>query len=545
MRIFLGPLIRLYKKYFAIWVVVLMLALLYWAFHNRFMEDDAFISFRYAQNLVDGHGLVWNPGERVEGYTNFLWTLVIAGCISFGANAAIASQIIGLACFIVSLTVFFFILRFVFQSRNIALLGTCVLGSNYTFSAFATGGLETQMQVALLLLALLFLITVFKGGNWNRKDLFLASFFLAMAALTRPDSLLPGGIFIAWALVVIFRKGTDRKGTVIDILLFITPFCIFVGGWILWKCWYYGDVLPNTFYSKIMSPTSMQRGLYYIHSFFASYLLYPFVLILIVGGRKLFRKENAHLIVLFATVVCWMGYIIITGGDHMEFRFFVPVFPLIVILFVWLLFDYVHQAWLRASLVLLILAGTIDHTLTFAESTDPAVAIAPLRQYEGTFTREDEQWTAIGKTLHELFPDSGSVRIATTAAGAIPYYSRLPAVDMLGINDSWVARHGVRVGTTPGHQRMSPMSYLVARGVNLLIAHPIVVESGAPLKQIPIAPMDSIVSFPKATFLYIPIDAQHSLVTMYLKRNNAVDKAIESGHWEIIEAGIKPSGEPG
>ena len=41
--------------------------------------DDAFISFRYARNLLDGHGLVWNPGERVEGYTNFLWTILLAG----------------------------------------------------------------------------------------------------------------------------------------------------------------------------------------------------------------------------------------------------------------------------------------------------------------------------------------------------------------------------------------------------------------------------------------------------------------------------------
>ena len=45
---------------------------------NRFVQDDAYISFRYARNLADGLGLVWNAGERVEGYTNFLWTLMLA-----------------------------------------------------------------------------------------------------------------------------------------------------------------------------------------------------------------------------------------------------------------------------------------------------------------------------------------------------------------------------------------------------------------------------------------------------------------------------------
>src|SRR5207247_899918 len=49
------------------------------------LVDDAFISFRYAQHLVDGYGLVFNPGERVEGYTNFLWTMIMAAVIWIGA----------------------------------------------------------------------------------------------------------------------------------------------------------------------------------------------------------------------------------------------------------------------------------------------------------------------------------------------------------------------------------------------------------------------------------------------------------------------------
>ena len=61
------------------------------------VQDDAFISFRYAANLLDGHGLVYNPGERVEGYTNFLWTLLLAGAMGLGANPVIASVVGGMA----------------------------------------------------------------------------------------------------------------------------------------------------------------------------------------------------------------------------------------------------------------------------------------------------------------------------------------------------------------------------------------------------------------------------------------------------------------
>ena len=48
--------------------------------------DDAYISYRYAQNLVDGHGLIFNVGERVEGYSNLLWTLIVAGGIALGCK---------------------------------------------------------------------------------------------------------------------------------------------------------------------------------------------------------------------------------------------------------------------------------------------------------------------------------------------------------------------------------------------------------------------------------------------------------------------------
>ena len=44
------------------------------------IADDAYISFRFARNLAEGHGLVWNiGGERVEGYTNALWVFLLAG----------------------------------------------------------------------------------------------------------------------------------------------------------------------------------------------------------------------------------------------------------------------------------------------------------------------------------------------------------------------------------------------------------------------------------------------------------------------------------
>src|SRR5512135_1832902 len=57
--------------------------------------DDAYISFRYAQNAILGHGLVFNPGERVEGFTNFLWTALMIPVEGAGIDVGRASMVLG------------------------------------------------------------------------------------------------------------------------------------------------------------------------------------------------------------------------------------------------------------------------------------------------------------------------------------------------------------------------------------------------------------------------------------------------------------------
>lgn len=539
MKTIIALLLRLYNRYFTAVVVLLLFVLLFYAWYNRFMEDDAFISFRYADNFLHGNGLVWNKGEYVEGYTNFLWTMLIAACMFLGWNPAVSSQILGMVFFIGSLLVLFYLLKMIFQSRNIALLGMAILGSNYTFNAFATSGLETQMQTALLLAATYFWMKLVFLQQHGGRILLFSSLCMAAAILTRPDSTIIVAIFIASGIIRLIREGTSKRETRMRILFFILPVVLIVGAWLTWKLWYYGNILPNTFYSKIASPTSAWRGVYYIYSFLLSYLFFPFILVLFFAARQMVRKENRYLVIILLVLFCWGLYMIVTGGDHMEFRFFVPILPFLVVLILWILFAYFRRPLVRFIFICLIFSGTAYHAATFADSVDPAITIYPLQQYGGYFTRENEEWSAIGKTLYRAFPGRRDVRIATTAAGAIPFYSKLPAVDMLGINDAWVARHGDPIGTTPGHQRIAPMSYLVGRGVNLLISHPVVVESTSTISRIPLAPMDSIVSFHDATFIIIPIDSVNKLVVMYLIKNPVIDQAIADNHWDIIKARIK------
>jgi len=132
----------------------LLIGLVLLAWSNRFIQDDAFISFRYAANLIHGYGLTWNPGEpRIEGYTNPLWTLLMTIPIALGRDPILFSWILGTLCFTVTLVFTYLTALLVLQCSIASSLVVLLLGTNYTFSAYATGGLETQLQTALLVTA--------------------------------------------------------------------------------------------------------------------------------------------------------------------------------------------------------------------------------------------------------------------------------------------------------------------------------------------------------------------------------------------------------
>src|SRR5262249_33541612 len=128
------------------------LASLALAWARRFIQDDAFISLRYARNLARGLGLVFNPAERVEGYTNFLWTVWLSLPFRLGLDRVAFSYATGLALFAGTLVVAMRLARSLLPEAWAApLMLLAILGANHTFSAYATGGLETMLQTFLAL----------------------------------------------------------------------------------------------------------------------------------------------------------------------------------------------------------------------------------------------------------------------------------------------------------------------------------------------------------------------------------------------------------
>ncbi len=527
-----------FETHFMVIVALALVALILLAWSNRFIQDDAFISFRYADNFARGRGLVWNEGERVEGYTNFLWTLLISLPLRFGYDPIKFSYALGLACFALSLIFTLALAQTLLRSKAHALLSVALLGTNYTFSSYATGGMETQMQACLFAVTVWLLFRCINKSVWSVGAMLCLSMLLALAVLTRPDSILLVVVVLPVAIFFLFNAERNASQKIIRVGALIVPFALIVGAWLRWKISYYGDVLPNTYYVKLGSKTSLRYGFMYVCSFFASYWLVLFPLLFLIAAPKLFKKSNLALLFISIFIALWFAYTIKAGGDFMEFRFLVPVLPLLFVLIVWTMMTCIESRTLQASLVAMILLGSLNHALTFEAVLFPK-GIESIEELGAHLDSPLTNWAGVGKLFGEAFADDPHVTIAVAPAGAIPYYSRLQTIDILGLNDKWIARNGDFFGTRPGHQRIAPLHYLLERGVNIFIAQPYILNRSSSTSTtdlldgarpfLRLKPGDALPVNSK--LIEIPLDATHNLIVVYLVQNPRVDEAISEHDW--------------
>jgi hypothetical protein len=417
----------------------------------RFIDytvDDAFISFRYAQNLVDGNGLVFNPGERIEGYTNFLWVVLIAPFLALSVDAELISRILGLLC---GAGVLAAVVRFAPKPPAMpeaVWFAPLLVAMCPPFAVWATAGMETPLFACLV---------VWSAGlalEGAERDVLrpAAAGLAAVASLTRPEGI---GFAVVLAVLLLALQG-GRPGLVRDFGRWWLTFLVVFLPYFVWRWSYYGDPLPNTFYAKVGSdPAQVVRGFRYVHHFFVEsgyWLAMPLVGLLWSG-------RTAATVVLGGLCVALVGYVMLVGGDGLPmYRFLVPALPLFFLLIALGTAGGVARlgagraARIGAAILILgLCAGTA------------------LRAYRGPSARsiarsrlEVSAWKEVGAYFAANAPPGAS--IAVLAAGAIPYFSQLEAIDMLGLNDRTIARRempGLGRGQA-GHEKYD-VDYVLSR----------------------------------------------------------------------------------
>ncbi len=161
--------------------------------------DDAYITFRYARNLADGLGLVYNPGEWVLGTTAPLWAAILAAGYRLGLTDLpwLATVISGLCDAGTAALLVVFARRIGWPPLGAALAGLA-WALNPMSIGFATGGMETSLFV------LVSLTTLWLAAS--RRYLPVAAALAAVATLVRPEGALLAAVVIAWTFVVQRRE---------------------------------------------------------------------------------------------------------------------------------------------------------------------------------------------------------------------------------------------------------------------------------------------------------------------------------------------------
>ncbi len=518
--------------------MLVIASLTVYTFRNHNLVDDAFISFRYAENLVEGHGLVWNAGERVEGYSNFLWVMLIALGMKLGFRPESFTFFLSIPIFIAFLLLTCRLAFKLLKNRTWALFILLWIGFNPSISAFATSGMETPLQLLLFIAVADLLVTCISTGWTARRNLTL-SILLGLAVLLRPDSAL------LVALVGLVYLQSNRPLNLKNILPLIIPFAILVIPYLTWKVVYYGSIFPNSFNAKVRDLAGIGYGLRYVYLFLICHLLAPFGILALWRGNALFRNNRTTGYFGLFTLV-WVIYTRSVGGDFMVFRFLAPVMPFLLIVISAILRESVRSRKTLAALVLALLLGNLNSHLVMGNVVN-CYGIESICSLRSHLESPSQNWIGIGDKLGEMFGGT-DVLISAGAAGAIPYYSKLRAVDFCGLCDAEIPRIGDQFSVVPGHRVVATLEYLVDRKVNLIIEPNNFMVSDDMVKLGMRAAkwrdlrrhyinIDRPVHgrlIEEAVLLAIPIGQNHSLIAWYLTPHPAVEQAIEKYGLELV-----------
>ena len=441
-------------------LVIVAAAALLWAWRLKWLCDDAYISFRYAENWAKGLGPVFNPGERVEGYTNFLWTAVLALFIKLGAHPAQVALIISLACFVGSLVLLDRLANLLASvAGRGAGIAPLLAGASLILASFATSGLETMFAATLALLA------VERAESGRPLAAGLAG---VAAAMSHPDH---GIFYVALGVALLWQAlAAPRREHWRDLLWFAVPFVAVYLPYFVWRWHYYGDLFPNTYYAKSADQSYFEQGGIYLLATLVAAGVWAAAPLAIVGAWQSRHRLSARFVVV--AVPLFLLYVAKIGGDFMLGRLLVSVI-LLVFLFADVGFRELSaqgRSWLAGALLgLAALAAVPAQVIRPYEKVwnlSDERTFYPLRRFNPPLVAVLYARQADSLTM-ALAPRQLAPKLAVGCVGIVGYETRLPLFDLLGLTSRSVARQPILQRGRPGHEKVGTPGQMMAAGVDL------------------------------------------------------------------------------
>ncbi len=422
-------------------VAVASLMLLHAHVYASFLSDDALISLRYARRLVEGHGMTWTDGERVEGYTDLLWVLLVAAGARAHADCITAALALDHAGVLLAVAAVGLSARTGTWSTARLLTGGGLLAASVPMAVWANGGLEHGWMTGVLGLGL-FLVE--RGIGRGSAPRWTTGLPLAALAMLRADGILLGVLAVGGAVTVDALTGGLaglRAGRALRAARrwapVAAPMAVAVAAQLAFRRLYYGQWQPNTALAKLaFNHQRLLGGLDYLsRGYRATAVLVALALVATVLPGKPWRS---FAVIRWTVILGWTGYLAAVGGDIF------PGWRQLIFVFVPLAFfaaDLAERAagradgrprWIALGVVVLA-TGALARAHLLVQNADS-------ENRRAAYERWEWDGVGVGALLKEAF-GSRAPLLAVDAAGALPYWSGLPSLDMLGLNDSYIAHH--------------------------------------------------------------------------------------------------------
>lgn len=426
-----------------------------------FVQDDAYISLRYAANFAAGQGLVMNPGERVEGFTNLTWTLLASFFIKIGIDPLDGVRVVG-AISALALTILVWLEaggeRWMISRRDAWSGGfaSIVIASFTTVALWSIAGLEESFFTLLAFAG----YREFARGHYPR-----AAGLWVLATWTRPE----GPLFAALAVFVrALTLWLTRRRPSTSELRALAIYGLGFGLLFAYRLLYFGELAPNTFYVKgVANWASHKHGWNELWRFFefndigvfAGIAGVSIVLSLWLAPRPSawdstaggVRRPHEEPLYGGLFLVGFLYYLIRVGGDLLPmFRLYMPLLPFIAL---WC----GRGVNLLTSLVL-VREEDLDSKPSERRSIGPVLALSVSLvlawfaygaqkesyahpEYKGTVIALDKCHGTAGRYLERVAVERGkTITVLAQDMGLTPYVApHVRFVDVIGLTDHTVA----------------------------------------------------------------------------------------------------------
>ncbi len=336
----------------------------YWLFCNyAWVAEDAYITFRTVHNFSIGHGLTWNPHERVQAFTNPLWMLLHLPFYLAWPNIDVITLCLSLTCAVLSMVVS------IATFRLKPVVGGVFLLVPYLFSKtlrdYSFSGLENALSLLLFSLFYYVLWRNPKRPRWGWLSL-----LFSLALVNRLDT------FVFYTPTLLYLLARHRGGvSVRGLLAGSAPLWLWFG----FSLFYFGFPFPNTKYAKLDTGISESVYLNLGIKYLINFVLYDPVMALVsalasaAAVAAFFlrpsradeeRRRDEVLVAMSLGVLSYTIYVMTVGGTVVCCRFM----SLVVFAGLWILLAFVTREPMRRPVWAGLLAAALYSAIAFFHS---------------------------------------------------------------------------------------------------------------------------------------------------------------------------------